>query len=326
MLKDELIKKIVQQKHNRISKLNINKYITIFESLYHTHSLIETATQLNMNISTISICLNNLENLIGENLFTRHGRNGIEITNTGHNFHAISSIITRNFEQLADNFIIKQKSSQKTSTNIIRIFCNNLMANYYLINIIPNLNITKLKYSLYIEIGDRDEGLVKLQNKETDLVIFPMEWHDLASFKNNFIIQNIKPYHLQLFMNKKHPLANMYEDSITWQDLGEMHIMPINEKTRLNTAQNMLRNINDKYITTSTDLMFLYQGIVNNLWSICIGDEFSKLFDCTNLTIKKQAKATNVQFSIFWFAIYNEDKPQNTVQIIKQIIEQIKQI
>lgn len=325
MKKDNLVEKIIQQKNNRISKLNISKYITIFESLYQTHSLLKTSKELNMNISTISICLNNLENLIGNNLFIRHGRNGIEITETGHHFHLISSQISVNFEQITDNFISKLKT-KKMPHNIIRIFCNNLMANYYLINIIPTLKVKNSNYSFYIEIGDREEGLKKLQKEETDIIIFPMEWNDVFYLKNNFTIENIKPYNMQLFINNNNKLANIYEDSLSWEYLNEMHIMPVNEKSRLNTANHMLTNINSKYITSSTDLMFLYEGIKKNLWSVGIGEEFAKLFDCSNLKVKCLSKAIKVQFSIFWFAIYNGKKQQNNVKIIQQIIEQIKQL
>lgn len=326
MVKDDFIEKIIQQKQNRISKLNINKYITIFESLYQTHSLIKTAQQLNMNISTISICLNNLENLIGENLFIRHGRNGIEITKVGHKFHSIASHITRNFEQITDNFISKIKTQQIHHTNIIKIFCNTLMANYYLIRIIPFLNKKVKNCSFYIEIGDREEGLKKLQKEETDIILFPMEWDDIFYYKNNFTIENIKPYNMELFINNQHKMANIYNDSITWDDLNEMQIMPINEKSRLNTANHMLTNINSNYITSSTDLMFLYEGIKQNLWSVGIGEEFAKLFDCSNIKIKQLSKAIRVQFSIFWFAIYDSIKQQKNIKTIKQIIEQIRQL
>ena len=301
-------------------KHNLYKYILIFESLYSTNSVSKTAKELNLNISTISICLKKKKKIINKKLFIRCGRNNLTHTDFCEDFFKTSLLFLETLSQL--NLDTMQNEDKNRN---IRIFCHPLMSDYYLMEIFKDKK--NIDYVASIDVGDREDSFQKLKNNETDLIIFPMEWSDLKQNKDIYKIETIRPYNLKIIMNKKNKFANMYEEYITWEDIKQMKLMPRNKNSQLNTGFLMLNNNYKKQLFThSGELYLLYLGIKNNLWSVCAGEEFEKIFDCSEFKIKDHKSMEQVMFSVNWVAMYSKTLNETMNKKIQKLLEMIRSI
>jgi DNA-binding transcriptional LysR family regulator len=312
---NELYEKIRQKLNNRIIHTNFIKHIEIFESLYKTLSVRTTASELKISIGNVSNTLAKLEDIVGQPLFNRCGRSGLKARTIAIELHNISIKLKNLIDTMVDGMVFKDNNPHENK--IIKIGAHPLFLSVYLNNITKSINLASNCFiHSFLNVLDREICLNALRNNEIDLGIFPTELRELNSIGNLFEIKQLKPYHLTLYINKENKLANVNRSLITWEDLNKLNIMTCNKNSRLTTAQLMLEEGPNKrynFLTNSFDLSLLYSGLKNNLWSVAIGDEFEKLFDCKHLAIKRQDKKTTIQYSANWFAYTGK-------QIKKQIL------
>ena len=323
---NELYEKIKRRLNNRIIHTNFIKHIEIFELLYKTLSVRATAKELDISVGSVSSSLTKLEDIVGQPLFNRCGRSGLKIRTVATELHNISVRLKELINAMVSEMVFKDNSSYENKN--IKIGAHPLFLSVYIDKITKSINLaSNNSMHSFLNVLDREICINALRNNEIDLGIFPTELRELNSLSVYFNIQQLAPYHLTLYVNKRNKLANINNNLITWQDLNQLNVMPCNKHSRLATAQLMLvdnPNKGYKFSTNSFDLALLYSGLKNNLWSVVVGEEFEKLFDCTNFAIKRQDKNTTIQYSANWFALYR--KSNKKTDIINKIVENLKEL
>lgn len=285
---------------------NINKKIEAFRLLYELKTFSKVAQTMNCSLPTISNLISDLEYYFGAKLLERHGKNGVFITQEGENLYKKTNnwnkSLTNVFNKITDNII--------TNNSDISVFMHPLFSNYYFNNFFSSLCpakydfLNKMHFNLYV--GDKKQANEYLQ-KGIDVVIFPFEWGDIGCYKDEYDIFNIKPYEIFLYMHKNNKYANLKNDDFTWDILADANIMPNDREIMFKTPSALIGRSSHSFSTNVFDLYFLYQGILNNMWTVAIGNEFEKIFDCKNLVVYPHQLAPKLQFATYWMILTKKD-------------------
>ena len=310
---------------NTLLDKDINRKIEAFRLLYELKTFSQVAQTMNCSLSTISNLISDLEYYVGAKLLERHGKNGIFITQAGENLYQKTNGWDKNFK----NVFHPKYPSISASNNVISVFLHPLFANYYFMNfshfrktendnLLANINFN-------VAVGDKIQVNEYLQNG-VDVVIFPFEWGDVGQYQDEYNIYSIKQYDLYLYMNKCNKYATLDSQSFTWDILADANIMPSNREVMFKTASELIHPGSYFLSTDAFDLYFLYQGIVKNMWTVAIGGEFEKIFDCSNFVKKSHQCAPKIQFATYWMILTKKDDNRKeilleTTNIFKKLFD-----
>ena len=218
------------------------------------------------------------------------------------------------------------------NNNLISVFSHPLFANYYFMEF-SNLRATagnKLleNINFHITVGDKIQVNKYLQNG-VDVAVFPFEWGDIGRYQDEYDIYSIKLYDLYLYMNKHNKYANLDNQAFTWDILTDANIMPSNRQAMFKTASDLIHESSHLLTTDAFDLYFLYQGVCKNMWSVAIGGEFEKIFDCHDFVRKSHQCAPKIQFATYWMILTKKDDNRKeilleTTNIFKKLFDTAK--
>lgn len=303
----------VDELNNTLLNKNINRKIEAFRLLYELKTFSQVAQTMNCSLSTISNLISDLEYYCGAKLFERHGKNGIFITQAGEHLYQK----TNNWRKTLINTFQPKSNILNTSNACISIFLHPLFASYYFINCenqfihLHNHHIFK-HTCFHLLVGDKIQVNNYLQNG-IDIAVFPFEWGDVGAYKDEYNIYNIRPYEIYLYMNKCNKYATLESHEFTWDILTDANIMPSNREVMFKTASNLINAGSHFFSTNAFDLHFLYQGILHNMWTVAIGNEFEHIFDCSNFVKKSHQLAQKIQFAPYWMILSKKDKNKEEI-------------
>ena len=227
------------------------------------------------------------------------------------------------------NVFQPKHQSTFASNNFISVFLHPLFANYYFMNFSHLRNTSKntllANINFNVTVGDKIQVNNCLKNG-VDVVVFPFEWGDVGQYQDEYNIYSIKPYDLYLYMNKCNKYATLDSQSFTWDILADANIMPSNREVMFKTASELIHQGGYFLSTDAFDLYFLYQGIVKNMWTVAIGGEFEKIFDCSNFIKKSHQRAPKIQFATYWMVLTKKDDNRKeilleTTNIFKKLFD-----
>ena len=306
--KEEYLK-IQQRKLNKLSSSNISRCIKIFNTLYETGNLRKTSQILNMSLGSVSLWISKLEYILETKLFHRGGQKGMEKTAQAIKFYEITGPILEMLNDVAVSSVLStgMQNVMLEEDEVINFAAHPLSFGKY---VFPAAKLTEedfLKENKQVHFNfldyNRDEALNQLILGKIDAMFYPMEWSNFSTWIDHLEYQILGDYNLCLYMNKDHPLAKKDEDEISWKDANELYLMPRNPMSIFSSASKMMRPNPSKFSTPSQDLLMLYQGIKNNLWSIGIGSEFENYFDCKDFCIKKIKNSKLLGMAIRWIIL-----------------------
>ena len=292
--------------NNTLLDKNINRKIEAFRLLYELKTFSQVAQTMNCSLSTISNLISDLEYYCGVKLLERHGKNGIFITQAGESLYQK----TNNWKKNIVGIFSSPHRTFTENSNLISVFAHPLFANYYFMDFLNIRAIAGKKLlsniNFHLTVGDKIQVNNYLQNG-VDMAVFPFEWGDVGRYQDEYDIYNIKPYDLYLYMNQHNKYANLDNKSFTWDILADANIMPSNRKVMFKTASELIHGGSHFLSTDAFDLYFLYQGICKNMWAVAIGNEFEKIFDCSNFVKKSHQLAPKIQFATYWMILTKKD-------------------
>lgn len=291
---------------NTLLDKDINRKIEAFRLLYELKTFSQVAQTMNCSLSTISNLISDLEYYCGTKLLERHGKNGIFITPAGEGLYQK----TNNWKKNITGVFVSTHRNVIENNNLISVFSHPLFANYYFMNFtnIHSTDWNKLleNITFHITVGDKIQVNEHLRNG-VDVVIFPFEWGDVGRYQDEYDVYSIKPYDLYLYMNKHNKYANLDNKAFTWDILADANIMPNNRQVMFKTASELIHESSHLLTTDAFDLYFLYQGVCKNMWSVAIGGEFEKIFDCHDFVRKSHQLAPKIQFATYWMILTKKD-------------------
>lgn len=329
--KEEYLK-IQQRKLNKLSSSNINRCIKIFNTLYETGNLRKTSQILNMSLGSVSLWISKLEYILETKLFHRGGQKGMEKTAQAIKFYEITGPILEMLNDVAVSSVLSNgmQNVMLEEDEVINFAAHPLSFGKY---IFPAVKLTEEDFAkenkqVHFNFLDynRDEALNQLILGKIDAMFYPMEWSNFSTWIEHLEYQILGDYDLRLYMHKDHPLAQKNDDDISWKDANELNLMPRNPMSIFSSASKMMRPNPSKFSTPSQDLLMLYQGIKNNLWSIGYGIEFKDYFDCKDFVIKQIKNSPLVAMTIKWIILYKKTINEEKKIIMKNTISNLEKI
>ena len=303
-------------KNNRFANLRLEKNIKIFQQLYQTKSVRETAKALSLSPATISKSIATLEDTLHITLFNRHGCEGMSPTPQADELNHKSN----NLKQSID--IFKMRAPQ-TRTHTICISAHKLA---YIPYIFPALKAAEVAIPIELISCDANEAFTLMQSNCVDIALFPLPLESVVRLdiaKYNII--KLSQYHIFLYLNKGHILATKPEEKWTFNDLQQVNIVPQGGTMFPFFKKLLIKNDNffaGNIITNSLDLNVIYEGIKQNYWALGIGQEIESIFDCSQFCRKDYNKSNFVGTIIYWFLIINKETAETT-KIVTDSIEKI---
>ena len=269
---------------------NISKLFSTFVAVYEHKSITKASIFLKKTKSTISRDIAQLEYLCKKQLFVRNGCQGTSPTPCADIFYFYAKQINDIYKVITEKFLHNIYDYKKIN------FCCHPLATKYVISFIRRANM-----NIEIFIDNKRDAFNGLVSEKYDIILFPYDNQELASMDNIlFYIKPIKSYNLCLFLNKCNNFANINENDITWNEIKSMNIVPLSRKDAFNFYLSVLSEKQNISSTTTFDVNLLKQGIDNNLWVVCIGEEFYDFCDKKNTVVKKLANAKNIFFESTW--------------------------
>ena len=269
---------------------NVSKLISTFSAVYESKSITKASICLKKTKSTISRDIAQLEYLCKKQLFVRNGCQGISPTQYADIFYFYAKQINDIYKIITEKFLHNIHDDKK-----INFCCHPLGAKY----VISCIKRTKMNIEIFTD--SKRDALNGLVSEKYDIILFPYDNQELASMDGIlFYIKPIKSYNLCLFLNKCNNFANINENSITWNEVKSMNIVPLNRKAAFNFYLSVLSEKQNITSTTTFDLNLLKQGIDNDLWVACVGEEFYDFCDKKNTVVKKLVHAKNIFLESNW--------------------------
>ena len=304
-----------QQYFNRLLEIkNLQFYIKFFLSICETKNITKTAYECNVSKSSVSRYLTKLEQIIQKKLFIRKGVKGVKITNDGEILQffleKIKATINDNLKNL-NNFNIK-------------LSIHTLAFKRHILPMLKILSEQNKNITVSIFESGVKKAIKKLNENAVDAIFFPLDTILVSKIEQQKIeIIKLKKYNLCLYINKNNKYANIKESKVSWSILKELNVCPMNVNTSFKTFYDILHVKNCKCTTTTTNILTLYNGVKEGIWSMAMGDEVEDYVDCS-FFVKKQANKTVLFGSnIFWCLCYKKDNEQKLKDIIN-IFKSIK--
>lgn len=324
MASSSLIERIQLIKSNSSLFAKFSAQVDAFMSLCSTSSMRSTAKAMHISLGGVSYKLKTIENLLNAKLFVRKGRSGLILTDEGKELQKC----------VKTGFFSKEQSSntEDRDKNVIRISAHPLASSYYVLLAVKKVVPDECKI-IDISVCDREEGCNALLTNKTDILVYPFEWSQVADYKDKLDFIKLKTYDLVLYINKKNVFSKKTIDEITWSDAMKMNLVPRNNNVQFSTANSFLANqVQDranKVTTGCIDLTMMYQGLIDNSWTMATGNEFEKIFDCSALECKNIAtRQDKLGIVANWFVCVRKDKNNSgkrkeIEKIIKLITEEM---
>ena len=307
-------------KNNRFANLRLEKNMKIFQQLYQTKSVRETAKKLNLSPATISKSIATLEDALQVKLFNRHGCEGVTPTDDAEKLNNKANGLKQSLDILKDDFKLEKQQHN------ICILAHKLAHIPY---IFPAINADKNTNNIELISCDPNEALQMLYEDAVDIALFPLPIENVAQIDTNkYSIIKLSQYNIFLFLNKENILAKKREKDWTFNDLNNANIMPQGD-TMFPFFKKLLNSKSDYFekqiFTKKLDLNVLYEGIKHNYWSCGLGKEFEDIFDCSQFCKKDYGKSNFVGTIIYWFLIINKETAKITKPLTDQIIKTIEE-
>ena len=301
---------------NNLLNINFIKCIDALASLAETQNVSKTAKDLRTSASTITRLIKKLEFVLKTQLVINRGSRGILLTEHG-------KLLTELYEQNIKT-TIKQilTASNKKNNQIVRIACHQLATIPYVFPAIKEMQNKEPFISVNIDPVDKNIALKQLLEDDIDIFIYPMSDKEIKKIdENKYEIKKCHEYQPTLYLNKKHPLANIEPEKLTLEDFNTANMVPINKNARLSLFKTVVNDITQygQPTTKIIDLPTIYNGILQNFWCFGGGNEFEIIFKCNELAKKqyKQMKFSYIEYH--WYLISN--KITSNIQIVRTTSE-----
>ncbi|GEM_PF-5592118 len=297
-----------------VFNINFLKCTRTLADLSKTNSITKTAINMKLSPSTVTRLIQQLEYVLHTKLIIPHGVSGITLTNKG---QMIAGMYEANIKTTLKE-IVKQTKIEDYQN--VRILCHPLAVKTYVFPAIDKIPNNSSIRQIQIDAEDRQVAMKKLFAKDVDIIVFPISEKEANAFdKEKYIVKQGKEYKPALYLHKDHPLAKIPVEQLTIDDLNEATMMPVNKNARLSFFQNFINdNIKKQKMTTSkNDLNVIYEGILKNYWCTGTGEEFEKLFDCSELAKKEYDKMCFFMPPYnYWFIIADKKVENTTTNIL----------
>ena len=307
-------------KNNRFANLRLEKNIKIFQQLYQTKSVRETAKMLNLSPATISKSITTLEDALRIKLFNRRGCEGMTPTTEAEMLNERTNSLQQSLGLLKNDFQLERQ------TDDIRILAHKLA---YIPYIFPAISASNITTNVELISCDANKAYEMMCLDKIDIALFPLPLESVAQIDaKKYNITKLSQYHIFLYLNKKHNLSKKREEDWTFNDLKTANIVPQGETMfpffkKLLNQNNIVSNNN--VFTKSLDLNVIYEGIKQNYWTCGIGKEFEDIFDCSQFCKKDYNKSNFVGTIIYWFLISNKETNEITKPLTDAIIKVIEE-
>lgn len=173
-----------------------------------------------------------------------------------------------------------------------------------------------------ISTSDKEDACSGLISGKYDLIFFPFDNAEISKIdKLLFRTDMVKKYDLCLFMNKNNVFANTNDKDIGWEELKKMNIVPLGKSVAFNLYLSSLTPNARETTTTTLDILLIKNGIDNDLWIACLGEEFFHFCDKKKTVIKRIRFAKNLNTEINWFFCYKQMTNVDKTKKIKKIID-----
>ena len=303
---------------------SLSKCMNIFECVYSTLNMRKAAQLLHMSLGAVSYNIKTLEEALDMKMFARRGRNGLVVTDDGQKLHDYAKQMKALNKQVVDTFDnIETFDTVEADSNVIKIVAHPLAMPTYVLPAISKIDNNKLDYSIDLGIKSRDDALEDIVSGKADIAVYPLEWSQVSQYQDMIDFVKVAPYKLMIYINKENKESISSGNDLTWKDLQSLNLEPINKKMQLYTAKDFLkmRKEKPKWKTDCIDIITLYRGIQEGLWSVSIGDEFEKLCDCSNFIKKEIYLKSDIGIIANWFICSGKKKDKD---ITKYIVNAIK--
>ena len=278
----------------------------------------KAAQLLHMSLGAVSYNIKTLEEALDMKMFARRGRNGLVVTDDGQKLHDYAKQMKALNKQVVGTF-----DDIEINQQVIKIVAHPLAMPMYVMPAIAKVDKNKLDYSIDLSIKSRDDALEDVMSGKADIAVYPLEWSQVSQYQDTIDFVKVAPYKLMLYINKANKEKISSGNNVTWQDLQSLNLEPINKKMQLYTAKDFLKMRKEKPIwkTDCIDIIALYRGIQENLWSVSIGDEFEKLCDCSNFIKKEIYLKSDIGIIANWFICSGKKKDRD---ITRYLVSKIK--
>ena len=173
-----------------------------------------------------------------------------------------------------------------------------------------------------ISTSDKENACSGLISGKYDLIFFPFDNMEISKIdKLLFCTDMVKKYDLCLFMNKNSAFADIDDKDVGWEDLKKMNIVPLGKSVAFNLYLLSIAPDVHKTTTTTLDISLIKNGIDENLWIACLGEEFFHFCDKKKTVFKKMCLAKNLNTEINWFFCYKKITNVDKTEKIKKIID-----
>lgn len=294
---------------------SLSKCMNVFDCVYSTLNMRKAAQLLHMSLGAISYNIKTLEETLGMKIFARRGRNGLVVTDDGRKLHDYAKQMKTFNKQVADTF-----DAVEIDQNVIKIVAHPLAMPMYVMPAIAKVDKNKLDYSIDLSIKSRDDALEDVMSGKVDIAVYPLEWSQVSQYQDTIDFVKVAPYDIFMYTNDKS--INYGEKKMDWTVAKQLNLMPFHKKIQFHTSYNMLNEFfhNSKIRTSCFDLTMLYYGLKNKLWSVSMGSEFGKIFDCSDVNCFSLTLNNDIGIVANWFICskkYNEQRLKNVVHAIQ---------
>ena len=297
---------------------SLSKCMNVFDCVYSTLNMRKAAQLLHMSLGAISYNIKTLEETLGMKMFARRGRNGLVVTDDGRKLHDYAKQMKTFNKQVVGTF-----DDIETNQQVIKIVTHPLAMPMYVMPATAKIDKNKLDCSIDLSITSRDDALEYIVSGKADIAVYPLEWSQVSQYQDMIDFVKVAPYKLMIYINKENKESISSGNDLTWKDLQSLNLEPINKKMQLYTAKDFLkmRKEKPKWKTDCIDIITLYRGIQEGLWSVSIGDEFEKLCDCSNFIKKEIYLKSDIGIIANWFICSGKKKDRD---ITRYLVSKIK--
>lgn len=300
---------------------SLSKCMNVFDCVYSTLNMRKAAQLLHMSLGAISYNIKTLEETLGMKMFARRGRNGLVVTDDGRKLHDYAKQMKTFNKQVVDTF-----DAVEIDQNVIKIVAHPLAMPMYVMPAIAKVDKSKLDYSIDLSIKSRDDALEDVLSGKADIAVYPLEWSQVSQYQDVVDFVKVAPYDVFIYMNKNTFEAKLKDKDVTWHLLKQLNIEPINKKAQFYTAKNFVKKTMDVYrdwTTNCTDLPMLYAGIKLDKWVVGVGNEFEKMFDCSDFVKHEVSQSVDTGIVTNWFICATKQNGNKTKELVKFLRQEI---
>jgi len=228
----------MEEKVNQILyKRNIIQPLKGFCTTIEEGNIVKAAEKLGLTQATITRQIQSLERDLGEELFDRSGK-AVVPTEKGLRFYDIAIKRVEGMETLFADFLTGEKIEDDNTIRVAAHYgiISKFLPKYFKDFKEKNKNI---KYEIYNI--NREDALLRLQNNEIDLTIYPEAKYDKSLYSKNIFSSD--PI---LVLPKGHFLEDKNEKNLTIDDIIANNFISLNANMTFDFFKNTLLNSKHK--------------------------------------------------------------------------------